>query len=204
MCHGYEFSTLHKNRQCGSSACIQVLLMPSYVSTGSMEALVQWSWLRLWSEHARRTASSSFCMPLTCLSKRRSKPLQRRFTMQMGSSTLQMQKRPLQSTQAWDLLTCQSAWPRHNTPSAMMQLGKALRPDSFFQLGAALLNIGTFSPANFAVTWVWACRAVGASVGAGFVYPLVGTMMTMPGLPTRPCFYDIDIDVETGEIVGLS
>eukprot|EP00892_Ulva_mutabilis_P006430 jgi/Ulvmu1/4159/UM019_0138.1 len=47
-------------------------------------------------------------------------------------------------------------------------------------------------------------RAVGASVGAGFVYPLVGTMMTMPGLPTRPCFYDIDVDVETGEIIGLS
>jgi formyltetrahydrofolate synthetase len=29
-------------------------------------------------------------------------------------------------------------------------------------------------------------------------------MMTMPGLPTRPCFYDIDIDTETGTIVGLS
>lgn len=29
-------------------------------------------------------------------------------------------------------------------------------------------------------------------------------MMTMPGLPTRPCFYDIDVDVETGEIIGLS
>lgn len=47
-------------------------------------------------------------------------------------------------------------------------------------------------------------RGVGASVGAGFVYPLVGTMNTMPGLPTRPCFYDIDIDVQTGEITGLS
>ncbi len=32
----------------------------------------------------------------------------------------------------------------------------------------------------------------------------VGTMMTMPGLPTRPCFYDIDIDFDTGKIVGLS
>jgi len=45
---------------------------------------------------------------------------------------------------------------------------------------------------------------VRASVGAGFVYPLVGTMSTMPGLPTRPCFYDIDIDLETGETIGLS
>lgn len=29
-------------------------------------------------------------------------------------------------------------------------------------------------------------------------------MTTMPGLPTRPCFYDIDIDPDTEEIVGLS
>jgi hypothetical protein len=47
-------------------------------------------------------------------------------------------------------------------------------------------------------------RDVRASAGAGFVYPLVGNMMTMPGLPTRPCFYDIDIDLDTGRIVGLS
>ena len=25
----------------------------------------------------------------------------------------------------------------------------------------------------------------------------------MPGLPTRPCFFDIDIDTETEEIYGL-
>uniref|UniRef100_A0A7S0WIR1 formate--tetrahydrofolate ligase n=1 Tax=Chlamydomonas leiostraca TaxID=1034604 RepID=A0A7S0WIR1_9CHLO len=47
-------------------------------------------------------------------------------------------------------------------------------------------------------------RDVRASVGAGFLFPLVGNMMTMPGLPTRPCFYDIDIDMKTGKIVGLS
>ncbi|GAB1597670.1 C-1-tetrahydrofolate synthase, cytoplasmic-like [Argonauta hians] len=47
-------------------------------------------------------------------------------------------------------------------------------------------------------------RDVRASVGAGFIYPLIGTMSTMPGLSTRPCFYDIDIDSETEEIVGLS
>ncbi|KXZ51232.1 hypothetical protein GPECTOR_13g719 [Gonium pectorale] len=47
-------------------------------------------------------------------------------------------------------------------------------------------------------------RDVRASVGAGFLYPLVGNMMTMPGLPTRPCFYDIDLDLATGKIVGLS
>ena len=47
-------------------------------------------------------------------------------------------------------------------------------------------------------------RDVRASVGAGFLYPLLGTMSTMPGLPTRPVYYDIDIDVETGRVVGLS
>ncbi len=47
-------------------------------------------------------------------------------------------------------------------------------------------------------------RSVSASVGAGFVYPLLGTMSTMPGLPTRPAYYDIDIDFETGKVIGLS
>jgi formate--tetrahydrofolate ligase len=47
-------------------------------------------------------------------------------------------------------------------------------------------------------------RDVRASAGAGFVYPLVGSMVTMPGLPTRPCFYDIDLDADTGRVIGLS
>jgi formyltetrahydrofolate synthetase len=46
-------------------------------------------------------------------------------------------------------------------------------------------------------------RDIRASVGAGFLYPLVGEMSTMPGLPTRPVFYDVDIDPETGRVVGL-
>jgi formyltetrahydrofolate synthetase len=45
-------------------------------------------------------------------------------------------------------------------------------------------------------------REVRASVGAGFVYPLLGKMSTMPGLATYPAFMNIDID-EDGEIVGL-
>ncbi|CAN4089728.1 unnamed protein product [Withania somnifera] len=47
-------------------------------------------------------------------------------------------------------------------------------------------------------------RDVRASIGVGFIYPLVGTMSTMPGLPTRPCFYEIDIDTSTGKVIGLS
>jgi formyltetrahydrofolate synthetase len=47
-------------------------------------------------------------------------------------------------------------------------------------------------------------REIRASVGAGFLYPLVGKMSTMPGLPTRPAFFDIDIDLESERILGLS
>jgi methylenetetrahydrofolate dehydrogenase (NADP+)/methenyltetrahydrofolate cyclohydrolase/formyltetrahydrofolate synthetase len=46
-------------------------------------------------------------------------------------------------------------------------------------------------------------RDIRASVGAGFLYPLLGSMRTMPGLPTRPVFYDVDLDLETNRVVGL-
>lgn len=46
-------------------------------------------------------------------------------------------------------------------------------------------------------------REVRASVGAGFIYPLVGEMRTMPGLPKHPAAERVDIDLETGNVVGL-
>jgi formyltetrahydrofolate synthetase len=45
-------------------------------------------------------------------------------------------------------------------------------------------------------------REVRLSAGAGFVYPLVGEMRTMPGLPTVPAGANIDID-DQGRVVGL-
>jgi formyltetrahydrofolate synthetase len=56
------------------------------------------------------------------------------------------------------------------------------------------------APSGFTVP----VRDIRASVGAGFLYPLLGTMATMPGLSTRPGYYDVDLDTETGRIVGLS
>jgi methylenetetrahydrofolate dehydrogenase (NADP+)/methenyltetrahydrofolate cyclohydrolase/formyltetrahydrofolate synthetase len=53
-------------------------------------------------------------------------------------------------------------------------------------------------PKNFTVP----IRDIRASVGAGFLYPLLGEMRTMPGLPSRPVFMDVDID-ETGRTLGL-
>jgi formyltetrahydrofolate synthetase len=47
-------------------------------------------------------------------------------------------------------------------------------------------------------------RDIRASVGAGFLYPLLGTMSTMPGLSTRPGYYEIDLDPVTGKVIGLS
>jgi formyltetrahydrofolate synthetase len=52
-------------------------------------------------------------------------------------------------------------------------------------------------PSNIPVT------DIRASIGAGYLYPLVGEMRTMPGLPTRPVFYDVDLDLETGKVLGL-
>jgi methylenetetrahydrofolate dehydrogenase (NADP+)/methenyltetrahydrofolate cyclohydrolase/formyltetrahydrofolate synthetase/formate--tetrahydrofolate ligase len=43
---------------------------------------------------------------------------------------------------------------------------------------------------------------VRASAGAGFLYPLLGTMRTMPGLPSRPAFMDVDLD-KKGNVIGL-
>jgi formyltetrahydrofolate synthetase len=51
--------------------------------------------------------------------------------------------------------------------------------------------------------WRLPIRDIRASVGAGFLYPLCGAMRTMPGLPTRPVFYDVDLNLETGKVVGL-
>lgn len=41
------------------------------------------------------------------------------------------------------------------------------------------------------------------SAGAGFIVILIGEITRMPGLPTRPAIYDIDVDPATGEISGL-
>ncbi|MFA5411485.1 MAG: formate--tetrahydrofolate ligase [Candidatus Omnitrophota bacterium] len=45
-------------------------------------------------------------------------------------------------------------------------------------------------------------RDIRASIGAGFLYPLCGTMQTMPGLPSHPAGEKIDLD-RKGNIVGL-
>ena len=53
-------------------------------------------------------------------------------------------------------------------------------------------------PSNFRVP----VREVRASVGAGFLYPILGEMRTMPGLPSMPAATKVDID-KNGQTVGL-
>jgi formyltetrahydrofolate synthetase len=45
-------------------------------------------------------------------------------------------------------------------------------------------------------------REVRASVGAGFIYPILGDMRTMPGLGSTPAYMKVDID-DDGNVVGL-
>jgi len=46
-------------------------------------------------------------------------------------------------------------------------------------------------------------RDIRPATGAGYLYPLLGEMRTMPGLSKRPAATNVDIDVETGAITGL-
>ena len=45
-------------------------------------------------------------------------------------------------------------------------------------------------------------REVRASVGAGFLYPLLGKMRTIPGMPTHPAGEKVDLAAD-GRVVGL-
>lgn len=46
-------------------------------------------------------------------------------------------------------------------------------------------------------------REIRSCAGAGFLYPICGDIMTIPGLPTRPGFHDVDVDLDTGDVLGL-
>ena len=54
-------------------------------------------------------------------------------------------------------------------------------------------------PKGFRIT----VREIRGCAGAGFLYPICGDIMTIPGLPTRPGFYDVDVDLENGNVIGL-
>ena len=51
--------------------------------------------------------------------------------------------------------------------------------------------------------WRLPVREVRLATGAGYVYAICGSLSTMPGLPSRPAAERIDVDLDTGQIVGL-
>ena len=51
--------------------------------------------------------------------------------------------------------------------------------------------------------WRLPVREVRLAAGADYVYAICGSLSTMPGLPSRPAAERIDVDVATGDIVGL-
>ncbi|MET2900349.1 formate--tetrahydrofolate ligase [Vibrio rotiferianus] len=55
------------------------------------------------------------------------------------------------------------------------------------------------APSGFTVP----IRELRLCAGAGFVYALSGNVMTMPGLPDKPAFMNLDLDKQ-GNIIGLS
>lgn len=56
------------------------------------------------------------------------------------------------------------------------------------------------APEGFPIT----IREVRAALGAGFVTPLAGDIVTMPGLPSHPAAGRMDVDAATGQVVGLA
>lgn len=51
--------------------------------------------------------------------------------------------------------------------------------------------------------WTLTVREIRLSAGAGFIVPITGDIMTIPGLPEKPAAEKIDID-EDGHIIGLN
>ncbi|BAX53854.1 Formate--tetrahydrofolate ligase [Photobacterium damselae subsp. piscicida] len=55
------------------------------------------------------------------------------------------------------------------------------------------------APTDFVVP----VRELKLCAGAGFIYALCGNVMTMPGLPEKPAYMNLDLDAD-GNIIGLS
>lgn len=91
--------------------------------------------------------------------------------------------------------------------TAKQQL-QSLKEHGYDQLAVCLaktpLSISTDgsikgAPSGFDVS----IRELKLCAGAGFIYALCGNVMTMPGLPEKPAFMNLDLD-DNGNIIGLS
>ncbi len=80
------------------------------------------------------------------------------------------------------------------------KLGFAKLPICMAKTHRSLSHVPTWVgvPKNYTLP----VREIRLSAGAGFLYPLCGTMSTMPKLPTHPAGEKVDIDAD-GKVVGL-
>lgn len=79
-----------------------------------------------------------------------------------------------------DLESCQFAWRKRNIRSLMTQSSK------MFLLVRPVRSVEKKHMIDCDVGFTIPIRAVRLSAGAGFLYPILGDMQTMPGLGTRP------------------
>ena len=119
--------------------------------------------------------------PLELPSKRRSKPSPARSTAPTGVSYSAEAEAKIENFTKLGYDNCPSAWPRPSTSS---------RHDP--------------SPKGAPKGFIFPITDIRLAAGAGFLYPLSGTITTMPGLPSKPGYLGMDIDVETGRVYGLS
>ena len=166
------------------------LIRKAALEVGAMDAVVATHWAdggagavelaEAVIKAAREAKRLQFLYPLELSIKEKIETIAREIYGRTAWTTAPRPKSRSLATPAWASTSCRSAWRRRTCPS---------RHD--VELKGA--------PTGFRVL----VRDIRASVGAGFLYPLFGEMRTMPGLPTRPVFYDVDLDLETGKVVGL-
>ena len=124
----------------------------------------------------RASASSTSS---TGRSRRRSRPSPPGSTAPTAWTTCPRPSSRSRSTPSSASATCPSAWPRRICRSRTTPRSRGGRADFRVPI-----------------------REVRASMGAGFLYPLLGEMRTMPGLPSEPNTWKIDLD-DDGNVVGL-
>jgi formate--tetrahydrofolate ligase len=87
----------------------------------------------------------------------------------------------------WEAIAQTEAW-RH-LPLCMAKTSASFSTD------AKLLG----APSGFDVH----IQSMHVASGSGYLLAMLGPISKMPGLPTRPALYDIDLDTETGHAIGL-
>ncbi len=116
----------------------------------------------------------------TSRSRRRSRPSRRRFTARRAWSTAPVAEKAIRDYTRMGF---------DKPPICMAKTHLSLSDDPTYR----------GHPTDFTLT----IRDIRASVGAGFLYPIAGQMMTLPGLSASPGGLKVDIDAN-GKVIGLN